>query len=139
MRMMTARLFARLIKESELAAKLSLIGIEKDGCVKVGSTGDLTVLDLHPLDKNPLEAVLGAQWAEGRVLLDLHQTKFIDSAVIGWLISSQREFRGKGGVLAVHSIEPRVRRILDLLKVGQMVNLFDNETAARRFALKPAA
>ncbi len=122
-----------------MALKLSLIGIDKDGCVRIATNGDITVNDLHPLEKNPLELLLGAQWAQGRVLLDLRQTRFIDSAVIGWLISSQREFRNKDGMLAVHSIDPRVRRMLEILKVGQVVNLLTDEPSARRFVLKAAA
>ena len=122
-----------------MSTKLNLIAIEKEGCVRVAATGDLTAADFHPLGKNPLEAVLGDRWAEGRVLLDLRLTRFIDSAAIGWLISAQRDFRRKGGVLVVHSIEPRVRRMLEMLKVEKVVTLLGDEDAARKYVLKTAA
>ena len=127
-------------KESALSSpKLSLIAIEKDGSVRVCTNGDLTAADFHPLGKNPLEAILGAKWSEARVLLDLSKTHFIDSAAIGWLISSHREFRSKGGMLAIHSIEPRVKRVLQILKVEQIFPLHADETAARSTLLRPAA
>lgn len=119
--------------------KLSLIAIEKDGCVRVATAGDLTAADFHPHDKNPLEAVLGAEWSQGRVLLDLSQTHFIDSAAIGWLISSHRDFRSKGGAFAVHSIDPRVKRVLQILKVEQIFPLHADEAAARGTLLRAAA
>lgn len=114
-----------------MSPKLSLIAIEKDGSIQVATTGDLTVIDLHPLEKNPLELLLGSKWAEARVMMNFSATHFIDSAAIGWLISSQREFRAKGGVLAIHSVEQRVRRMLEILRVEQVVTLVADEAAAR--------
>jgi anti-anti-sigma factor len=120
-----------------IKSKLRLLAIQS-GCACVATTGDITVLDIDPLKKNPLELLLGDGWASGRVLLDLRRTHFIDSAAIGWLITSHREFRSRGGVLAVHSIDPRVLRMLELLKVGQFIKLFSDEPAARQFAANAA-
>ena len=114
---------------------LTLVSIDKDGCIRVASAGTLTAAGAHPLGKNPLETLLGVTWGTNRVLLDLSKTDFIDSAAIGWLISCVKETRIRGGRFAVHSVSPRVRQMLNLLKVGQLVPLLADETAARRFVL----
>jgi anti-anti-sigma factor len=112
---------------------LSLVSIEKEGYIRVAANGSITASVAHFLGKNPLETVLGATWANNRVLIDLSQTDFIDSAAIGWLIATAKEFGRKGGRLAVHSVTPRVRQMLNLLKIGQLVPLLSDEESARRF------
>jgi anti-anti-sigma factor len=112
---------------------LNLVSIEQDGCIRIASAGPITAADAHFLGKNPLETVLGATWANNRVLLDLSRTDFIDSAAIGWLIATAKEFARRGGRLAVHSVTPRVRQMLSLLRIGQLVPLLSDEEAARRF------
>jgi anti-anti-sigma factor len=112
---------------------LSVVSIEKDGYIRLASTGSITAAGAHFLGNNPLESVLGATWSANRVLLDLSQTDFIDSAAIGWLIQSAKEFSRNGGKLAVHSLTPRVRQMLNLLKIGQLVALLSDEEAALQF------
>ena len=113
------------------ANPLNLVSIEKDGSIRVAAGPDITGTNASAAGVNPLERLLGPGWAGYRVLLDFGRTTFIDSAGIGWLLSSQKQFRIKGGALAVHSISPRVRQILDLLRVGKAVPLAADETAAR--------
>ena len=113
------------------ANPLSLASIEKDGSIRVAAGPDITGVNASAGGVNPLERLLGPGWAGYRVLLDFGRTTFIDSAGIGWLLSSQKQFRMKGGSLVVHSVGPRVRQILDLLRVGKAVPLVADETAAR--------
>jgi anti-anti-sigma factor len=113
------------------ANPLSLASIEKDGSIRLAAGSDITGVNASAGAVNPLERLLGPGWAGYRVLLDLRRTTFIDSAGIGWLLSSQQQFRMKGGSLVVHSVGPRVRQILDLLRVGKAVPLAADETAAR--------
>ena len=121
------------------ANPLSLASIEKDGSIRVAAGSDITGLNASAGGVNPLERLLGPGWAGYRVLLDLGRTTFIDSAGIGWLLSSQKQFRMKGGSLVVHSVGPRVRQILDLLRVGKAVPLAADETAARAMLAAAAA
>lgn len=118
---------------------LSLVSIDPDGCIRVAANGSVTSAGAHFLGKNPLESLLGVTWFSNRVLIDLSKTDFIDSAAIGWLIGSAREFRQRGGRMAVHSVTPRVKQMLNLLKIGQLVPLLPDEAAARRFANEGAA
>jgi anti-anti-sigma factor len=111
--------------------KLSLVSIERDGVVRVSSEGNITCEDFRAEGKNPLESVLGASWSNNRVILDLDRTNYIDSSAIGWLIDTSKRFKQAGGALAVHSVRPAVRQVLELLKVERIVPLAHTESAAR--------
>lgn len=114
-------------------AILSLVSVEKDGCIRVASRGSITAADAPLGGKNPLEALLGGNWSGNRVLLDLGKSDLIDSTAIAWLIASAKRFRADGGALAVHSVVPRARQMLDLLKIGRVVPMFGDEGGARKF------
>jgi anti-anti-sigma factor len=111
--------------------KLSLNGIEPSGVVKLTADGTVTAADFAADGKNPIETVLGPAWSTFRVLLDLHTVGYIDSSAIGWLIGTQKAFREKGGSFAVYHVQPAVRQVLDLLKVGRVVPICESEQAAR--------
>ena len=111
--------------------KLKLVSIEKDGIVRVAADGNITTADFHGNADNPLQQVLGANWFTTRCLLDLGQTDYIDSSAIGWLIGSQKAFKQGGGALVVHSVQPSVKQILDLLKIERVVPICADEAQAR--------
>lgn len=110
---------------------LSLETIDKDGIVHVEAAGNITGSDIPVEGKDPFEQVLGANWASNRVLLNLGKVSYIDSSAIGWLIGAHRAFTERGGRLVVHSIQPTVRQIMDVLQIGKVVPLADGQTAAR--------
>ena len=110
---------------------LTLVAVDKDGCIRVASNGNLTATVINLAARNPLEAVLGAGWAGNRVMLDLSKTEFMDSTAIAWLISTTKQFRASGGAMAIHSIVPRARQMLDLLKIGRIIPIVSDESAAR--------
>lgn len=113
--------------------KLSLTSIDKDGIIRVAVEGPITYEGVIA-EKNPLAGLLGETWSSNRVLMNLEKTHFIDSAAIGWLIATHKEFKARGGKFIVHSVRPPVRQVLDLLKVGKVVTIADNEDAARKIA-----
>jgi len=115
--------------------KLTLVSIEKDGIIRVAADGNITTSDFDSSGKNPLESLLGLTWFTNRVLLNLDRTDYIDSSAIGWLIGTQKSFAEGGGVLVVHSVQPAVRRILDVLKIGRVVPMVADETEARAIAI----
>jgi anti-anti-sigma factor len=114
-----------------LEMKLSLVSIEKAGFIRLVAEGEITSRDFLDANKNPLETVLGANWASNNVILSLEKTSFIDSSAIGWLIDCQRKTKAAGGKFVLHSAPPRVRDVFDLLKMRAVLNLKDNEQAAR--------
>ena len=115
--------------------KLTLVSIEKDGIIRVAADGNITTADFDASGKNPLEALLGITWFTNRVLLSLDRTDYIASSAIGWLIGCQKVFKDGGGVLIVHSVQPAVKQILDVLKIGRVVPLVADETEARAMAI----
>jgi len=114
--------------------KLSLVSIEKAGYVRLAVEGEVTSNDfLDAKGVNPFEAVLGASWASNNILLNLARSTFIDSSAIGWLIESQRSSRSAGGRLVLHSAQPRVGDLFELLKLRAALNLKDDEKSAQQF------
>jgi anti-anti-sigma factor len=114
-----------------MAVKLRLVAEDDRGAAVVAAEGDLVFAGSTGEIVNPFEGLLGAGWGGRKVLLDFSKAAFLDSAGIGWLIGSTKLFRQNGGMLVVHSIPPRVRQMLDMLKVGQIVPLAASEAAAR--------
>jgi anti-sigma B factor antagonist len=114
--------------------KLQLMSIERDGMVKIATQGNITSADIDAAGPNPLEQILGKNWFQSRVLLDMGDTQYIDSSAIGWLIGTARHLKDGSGSLVVYGIQPSVRQVLDLLKVGRVVPLVEDETAAKQVA-----
>jgi anti-anti-sigma factor len=114
--------------------KLSLVRIDKGGFVALAAEGTITTADVQGAAAkgvNVFEGVLGPGWATNQVLLDMGQVNFIDSSAIGWLIDSNKAFKKAGGRLVPHSIQPPVRQVLDLLRIGQAIPLASDEAAAK--------
>lgn len=119
---------------------LNLVSVEKDGCVRIASRGNITAAEMPPGAKNPLESLLGETWPDNRIILDFSKTDFLDSTAIAWLISTSKHFRSTGGRWAIYSAQPRVRQMLDLLKIGRIIPIVSDEAAARTLiSTSPAA
>ena len=115
--------------------KLTLVSIDKDGgVVRVAVDGNITTADFQG-SKNPLETLLGVTWFTNRVLLDMDKADYIDSSAVGWLIGSHKAFKEGGGSLVIHSVQPSVRQILDLLKIDRVVPICADESQARAQAI----
>ena len=109
--------------------KLNVVSIEQE-LVRIQAEGDISSHDFTAEGKNPFELVLGSRWASHRVLVDMRAVPFLDSSAIGWFMSSRREFERGGGLIVLHTIQQRVRQIFDLLRLGKVLPLVDNEAAA---------
>ena len=110
---------------------LTLQGIEKDGLVKVATDGNITSADAPAGGANPLQKVLGPTWNTMSVLMDMEATSYIDSSAIGWLIGTSKQLKAGGGSLVLYGVQPPVRQVLDLLKVGKVVPIVSDEAEAR--------
>jgi anti-anti-sigma factor len=111
--------------------KLLLVSIEKAGYVRVAAEGDITSRDFDNSATNPFEVVLGEHWPDNNIMLSLEKAGFMDSSAIGWLMNTHRKTKEAGGKLVLHSAPPRVQEVLDLLKMRAVLNLKENEAAAR--------
>ena len=115
----------------DTSMKLALRAIDHHGLVHAAAEGSITAHDFRAQGADPFEALLGANWKHNRVLLDFAGVTYIDSSAIGWLINAHRAFKGAGGRLVVYAVQPAVKQILDVLKVGKVVALAETEQAAR--------
>jgi anti-anti-sigma factor len=108
---------------------LSVVSIDKY-LLRVEAVGEITMRDFSAEGPDPFETLLGAGWGAHKVVLDFSRVTFVDSSAIGWLMTCRREFDRNGGLFLVHSIQPRVRQVLDLLRVGKALPLLADERAA---------
>ena len=115
--------------------KLTLLSFENDGFARVATEGNITTADFEAGGKNPFESTVGANWVTHRVLLNMEKTDYIDSSAIGWLIACHKSFKDGGGQLIVHSVQPSVKQILDVLKVARIIPLVKDEAEARATAI----
>lgn len=118
--------------------KLTLVAIEKSGFIRVAVEGHVTFPAANPA-VNPLQDVLGPEWAHHRVLVSMARVSYVDSSAIGWLINCQRECRAKGGRLAIYAVPPAVKRTLDLLRLRELLNVTDSEAEALKLLRVPEA
>lgn len=118
---------------------LRMVCIDDGSVVRLASDGPITSCNFASAVDNPFQTLLGAAWAKHRILLDLRQTDYIDSSAVGWLLNSHRAFTAGGGRLVLHSLHPKVRRILTTLRVDAVVPLADDEISAQYLLLNKEA
>jgi len=112
---------------------VKLVSIEDDGVAQLACGDDLSGLEM--LDNNMgLSELLGKDWANRRVVLDLGAPQFIDSAAIGWLLSLHKAFDREGGRLVIYNPNPSVRRVINLLRIDEVLNLASDQERALQCA-----
>src|SRR5579872_1701661 len=93
-----------------------------DGIVMLQCEGDVSQADFLT-EGNPFAKLLGPDCFASRVLLNMEQVAFIDSAGIGWLVISHKSFGEAGGILVLYSIPPMVDHVFRLLKMPSVLHL----------------
>ncbi len=70
--------------------------------------------------------------ARGRksIVLNLSEVPFIDSTGIGELVSASQAIRREGGDLKLLNLTRKVRDMVEVVKLGTIFELFDDEAAA---------
>ncbi len=66
----------------------------------------------------------------GKILIDLAQVQFIDSSGLSVLVSTLKNARNKGGDLALISLTPSVRSIIELTRLHRILDICDSEETA---------
>lgn len=110
----------------------NLNGIDRDGIVRVAAGGNLTWKEVQGDGKPGLSGILGANWAQHRILLDMGDAHFIDSAAVGWLMESVKTVSQNGGKLVLLNVQPQVQQVFDLLRVGRVIPVAREEAEARQ-------
>jgi anti-sigma B factor antagonist len=65
-----------------------------------------------------------------RVLLDLHEVVYMDSASIGCLMDIQRLLRARDGVLGLFGLQPRVETMISMTGVLKLIQAYRDEAGA---------
>lgn len=116
---------------------VKMVSIEDDGIAVLASDRELDGLALSVTDNNTFQKVLGESWAAKRVALDLSATEYIDSATIGWLLSTHKNFSEGGGRLVLHGLQPSVLRVIEMMRINQVLELAaDREKALAKLREK---
>ncbi|HEY4328171.1 MAG TPA: STAS domain-containing protein [Phycisphaerae bacterium] len=113
-----------------MAFKLAVISKDSSGTVFAAAYGDATARDFPDANRLHFNLILGGDWASQHVVLDMDAVPFLDSSAIGWLIQSQKRFREGGGYLVLHSVQPHVKNILNLLKIERVVPMCRDASSA---------
>lgn len=109
---------------------VKMVSIEDDGVAVLACEDQLDGLALSADDNGSLKQVLGEKWTSKRVALDLSATAYIDSAAIGWLLSCHKHFKDGGGRLVIHGMQPSVKRIIEMMRIHQVLNLTEDRDQA---------
>ena len=112
--------------EQDLEIKL----ITHEGTVvRLEAAGRLVHSTLAPCP-DPIGRLLGGDAFTRTVLLSLEGVDFMDSSGIGWLLACRKRFREAGGSLVVHSVPAAVLDMIKVMRLGHVLRLADDESAA---------
>lgn len=105
--------------------------------VKERQANGVTILDISGrivLGKETaaLRDSIREQIAQGRknILLNLGEVPYIDSTGIGELVSAFIAVRREGGAVKLLNLAKKVRDTVEIVKLGSIFELFDDEAAA---------
>ncbi len=114
--------------------ELHLASDRNGDVVRVTCEGSISASGRHPDATDPLEEILGTDGTSSKVLLDVNKATFIDSSGVSWLISRHNAFEENNGMLIVHSVPPVVQQVFDLLRLGKVLHIAKDESAAEALA-----
>lgn len=65
-----------------------------------------------------------------KLVVDIHQVRFLDSAGCGALVTAQRRFQEAGGDMRVCSPTPEVKTLLELARLTRILAVYDTRAEA---------
>jgi len=104
-----------------------------DGIVHLHNEGEIRLGD-QLRERSSVEEILGPDCYGRKILLDLRNTSYIDSAGVGWLVKFHKLCQQSGGVLVLHSLPPPILAILRLLHMERFLRIVDDELSAQTLA-----
>ena len=81
-------------------------------------------------DLKPFEKLLGPRGYARNVLVSLADITYVDSCCLSWLVILHKRFRGAGGSFVVHSFQPKLMDMLELVRFEEVLYLAEDEKAA---------
>jgi len=111
--------------------------------IEVTNINEVSILspkgELGLSSSRTLEKIIGEEMGKGwkDIVIDFNDVPFVDTAGIGALITSLICLRDKKGDLKLSSLEPQVRRTLQMAGLTKIFEIYKNkEEALRSFQLK---
>jgi anti-anti-sigma factor len=106
---------------------------DEPGLAHVECSGAIVLPDFQP-EREPLAELLGAGAYERKIILNLSRADCLDTSGVSWLVYCHESCRKAGGILVLHAIPPRVRHILQLLRMDQWLHIVTDFADAQAFA-----
>ncbi len=103
--------------------------------LQVQCAGDVCLPDFRP-ENDPLVKLLGPQVYSRKLLLNMEKTNFLDTSGVSWLISCHEQCHRAGGVLVLYAVPPRVRDVLQLLRMEHLLHTAADIATALAIAVK---
>ncbi len=100
------------------------------------TVGDVTILDasgritLGDATGQLREAVLAEAAKSSRLILNLADVTYIDSAGLGEMLGSYTSVRNRGGDLKLLNVQKRIKDLLQITRLYTIFETFEDETAA---------
>lgn len=79
-----------------------------------------------------LVEILGASAYQGKVVLDLSETIFVDSSGVSWLLIAHKRFREQGGQLVLCGVPPMIMKVLTVLRMQLVFEIAETLEEARQ-------
>ena len=108
--------------------ELKLVSDEGD-LLRLKMVGPVVRSDTPP-DLKPLERLLGSKGYARDVLVSLADITFVDSCCLSWLVILHKRFCAAGGAFVVHSFQPELMDILELVRFEEVLYVAEDEKAA---------
>jgi len=109
-----------------VALKISVRDV--DGVSTVGLEGRIVLGE----ESNALREQIKGMLAEGKrkIVLNMAQVTYIDSAGLGTLVASHHSARSQGATLALSNLGKKFQEILQVTKLLTVFEVYDSEAAA---------
>lgn len=111
--------------------------IDKDSVTIFSFAGDDQIRDPDFM-KSAMDRLL----SENRiyVLFDFGNIHYVSSSVLGFLITTYRELKAKGGQLKLVNVQPSVANVFEITRLNRILEIFnDTKTAFESFNLSQPA
>lgn len=102
---------------------------ERDGVTTAAIAGRITFGTLEP-GHDPLAREMPDVYSR-RLLFDLTGTEYIDSTGVSWVLTCHKRCREAGGRIVLHSLNPLVKQVFQVLKLDRVLHIAENAEKAR--------
>jgi anti-sigma B factor antagonist len=112
----------------EVAVPLEITQRETNGVYLLTLKGRLVLGDESNGFRTTLDNLLSA--GAKRIVVNLEQVNYVDSAGLGALIEAHRKTKAEGGHLKLSNLGPNFKRALELARLLPIFETFPNEASA---------